>query len=333
MTATLLAIAPSYWQQVAAGLAVVLTVALPLGVVLEYLRLVVFVPRAAGRRWPEGAGWGGVARIPAEVVVDLQRVAPAVEGRDADLADVAVSVRVGLALATFTVIPLSTGLVVVQPHLGVFLFPVLLAGDAAITAALWVRVGSMPRADAVGRAAGRVGGAALLGLVAGAVAVQWGSASMTEVVAAQAHARAFGIAGWGVPTALVQLPALLVAATMLHVTGVALSPAAAEAPLAGSRGVIERLAASVWIVAGAAWLVACFAGGGAVPWDVSNDGVRHVLSATLFLAKLALVGLVMVWARATWPEVTASFVRRALLVGAAVAVGSIGVTSALQRVV
>ncbi len=241
MSLRILAIDPSYWQRTAAGLLAVLVVGLLVAVAVEALARIVFAPRAAGRRWPEGAGRGGILRIPAAMVIELQRRTPALEGRAADLADGAVAVRVGLALGTLAVVPLSTGLVVAQPGSGLFVLPVLLVADAVVLAVLQVVIADPAardrrRADAAERALVRIGAACVLGLSGGAVVAQWGSASLPVVVAAQAHTAAFGIAGWGLPTALVQLPALLVACAMLHLVAVRLSPAAAERPLGGRAG-------------------------------------------------------------------------------------------------
>ncbi len=331
MSLRILAIDPSYWQRTAAGLLAVLVVGLLVAVAVEALARIVFAPRAAGRRWPEGAGRGGILRIPAAMVIELQRRTPALEGRAADLADGAVAVRVGLALGTLAVVPLSTGLVVAQPGSGLFVLPVLLVADAVVLAVLQVVIADPAardrrRADAAERALVRIGAACVLGLSGGAVVAQWGSASLPVVVAAQAHTAAFGIAGWGLPTALVQLPALLVACAMLHLVAVRLSPAAAERPLGGARGFVDRIAGSVWLVAGAAWLVVCFLGGGAVPWRVDNDGVRHLLSVVLLLSKLLAVCVALAWSRVTWPEVSPEVARLALAIGAGAAICSIGGT-------
>ena len=85
------------------------------------------------------------------------------------------------------------------------------------------------------------------------------------------------------------------------------------------------------MLAGVAWLVTCFAGGGSVPWSIPVDGVRHVVSAVALLAKVSLGCVVLAWARASWPTVSVRLVRTYVWVGALVAVVSIGATVLLRH--
>jgi NADH:ubiquinone oxidoreductase subunit H len=324
---------PSWWQRTFFGLVVLLAVAVPLGIVLLVVRTVVLAPRSARRRWPEGAGWGGLRRVPAELLVDLQRTAEPSRGTVADVADVLVALRFGLAFVPLAVVPASTGLVVSQPGLGVFVLPAVLVIDALLVllGAKLVPGPSQPgdRTElAAQAAAARIGVAVVLGLVGGVVVAQWGSASLPEVVRAQAHGSAFGVAGWGLPTAWVQPLAFVVACVGVFLVG--LEPRGASG-IGGPRGVVRRIGDELWVVAGVAWLVTCFAGGGSVPWTVSVDGVRHVVSALALISKVLFGCAVLVWARVTWPAVNPRQVRAYLLAGSVAGVVSIGATVPLRH--
>ena len=80
------------------------------------------------------------------------------------------------------------------------------------------------------------------------------------------------------------------------------------------------------LIVSAAWLVAAFAGGGSVPWDIANDGVRQVVAVVVFTLKLAVVASALAWARCTWPTCSVRTLRRFLVIGAVIAVVSIGAT-------
>jgi NADH:ubiquinone oxidoreductase subunit H len=324
---------PSWWQRTLFGLVALLAVVVPLGVVLLVVRTVVLAPRAARRRWPEGAGWGGLRRVPAELLVDLQRTAQPAQGAAADVADVLVAVRFGLAFVALAVVPASSGLVVSQPGLGVFVLPAVLVLEALVVllGAKLVREPSRlgdPTEVAVQAAVARIGVAVVLGLVGGVVVAQWGSASLPEVVRAQSHGSAFGVAGWGLPTAWVQPLAFGVACIGVFLAG--LEPHGASG-IGGPRGVVHRIGDEVWVVAVVAWLVTCFGGGGSVPWTVSVDGVRHVVSVGALLVKVGLGCVVLVWARESWPAVSPRQVRAFLLAGSVVSVVSIGATVPLRH--
>ena len=86
-------------------------------------------------------------------------------------------------------------------------------------------------------------------------------------------------------------------------------------------------------MAGAAWLAICFLGGGAVPWGVANDGVRHLLSVVVLVTKVMAVSMALAWSRATWPEVSSRSARLWLVCGATVATCSIAATLIVRRIV
>ena len=325
---------PSWWQRTFFGLVGVVAVVVPLALALLIVRTVVLVPRAAGRRWPEGAGWGGLIRVPAELLVDLQRAAEPSQGKDADVADVLVAARAGLAIASLAVVPASAGLVVAQPGLGVFLLPFVLVLDALVVLLGSRLVGDRTRASellsrdrSADAAVAKIAIACILGLFGGVAVAQWGSASLPAIVEAQARGGVFGVTGWGLPTAWVHPMVFSAAAIGVHLVGLELQPAAR---VGGARGVMLRIVDELWVVAGVAWLVTCFGGGGSVPWAISVDGVRHVVSALALLAKVALGCVVLVWARVTWPSVSPHQVRGFLVAGSGVAVLSLGATVLLR---
>lgn len=330
----LIAIAPSYWQQTLYGIVALAAIVPGLALAVLYLEAVIFGPRAAGRHWPEGAGWAGLLRLPVELLTDLQRSSPPNDRAHADLGDGLMAVRLGIVFMSLAVIPVSTGLVVAQPGLGIVVFPVVVALDAVI-GYLTLRLLPLPpdvgqderRARGESLLAGQIAAACLLGLSAAVVAVQWGSAALPRVVEQQAHTGVFGVAGWGLPTGVVQFPAFVVAVVALRLTFVV---AGATFGAGGARGAAGRIARATMVVAGAAWLTVVFLGGGGVPWQVANDGVRHVVSAVVLITKTSVILLVLIWWTVRQSEPTGGAVRRLIVGGAVVAVGSIGVTLALR---
>lgn len=315
---------PSWWQRTALGVAALCAVVLPIALLLTYVRTVVFTPRAAGRRWPEGAGTAGSARVPAELLVDLQRSPAPSDGTDSLPADGVVALRVGLPFLVLAVVPISTGLVVGQPGLGLFALPLALLFDAA----LFGLFAGRGRDDVVAAAIGtRVGAAAVLVLVGLVLVAQWGSAAMPVIVRGQADHGLFGVRGWGSPTFLVQ--PLLAAVAVVSAFLALLEPR--DRRPGGPHAVLLRLADECWVVAVSAWLVATFVGGGAVPWPIGNAGVGHVVSVVVFFAKLSVVAVGFVWAQETWPNRPVGFVRGSLVAGASVAVVSLGATVLLRH--
>ena len=145
---------------------------------------------------------------------------------NADLADVLVAGRVGLAFAALAVIPASTALVVGQPGLGVFVLPVVLVLDALVVQLGSTRIGpgagdGPERVEQREATVARVGIACVLGLVGGVVVAQWGSASLPVIVHLQATGSVFGVAGWGLPTAWAQPGAFLAAVVGVFLVGLA----------------------------------------------------------------------------------------------------------------
>lgn len=278
---------PSFWQQSVAGLAVTLSVIVPCVVGLWWFERAVLVPRAASRAWVEGSR----LRPLVEAVVAVQRrAAPGAQD------DVLVGVRVGCALAICAVVPLSSGLVSAQPTGGVF----VLAGALLVDALAH-------------RSMERVGLAALVGLVSGAVAVQWGTSVVPEIAHAQAHSN--------VMTFWIQPWLAAVALFALHATFVDM------------RSRPSSLADMALVVAVSGWWVAVFAGGGVVPWPIDNPGTRHVVSVVVFMAKLTVVSLLVVWSNVTWPTVSVRWIRQLLLGGSGVTVVALGVTAWVHAVV
>jgi len=317
---------PSYWQQVAAGLAVIVPTLIVGGFLLGWFTRSVLEPRAAGRRWPEGAR--GIRPL-VELVVDAQR-RPAARGRgehDDSLLEWKQSARFGLVVATCAVVPVSTGLVLTQPGLGLYVLAVAMGVDALV-----VRVGAGHGADATTRCWTRVGLAGTLALAAGVVHAQWGTASLAAVVVAQADGAIGGVDVWGLPTLFVHplACAIAVAACFMTLDSMADLPALRAGALPR---VLALLVNQAWVLAIAAWLVAAFAGGGAVPWSIDNPGTRHVTSIAVFATKTLLVTLALAWARATWPRVQSSLLRAVLAGGAVVAAASIGLTLLIRSLV
>lgn len=321
----MLAVEPSYWQRTLFGLVGVLVLCPALAIGVLYLRRVVTDPRAAGRRWPEGAGPAGSARVPVELFVDLQRAEASTS--PADVADALTAIRVGLLFLALATVPLSTGLVVTQPGLGLFVLPVVLLLISVIDAAQ----SGLNDAGTI-RMATRIGAACMIGLSGGAVAAQWGSSALPRVIAAQAHGAVFGVAGWGLPTAMVQLPAFVLAILAIHATLARVDVESDRAVRADARGAMTRVGDGLLTVACAAWIAVAFLGGGAVPWEISNDGVRHVVSATLTVSKVAVVAAVLTWGLSRRPVIAVPHVRRMLLVGVPTLVVSIGATMAARAV-
>lgn len=319
------ALQPSWWQQLVFGVGVIVPSLLVGAVLLGWLSRSVLVPRAAGRRWPEGTQW---FRPLVELVVDAQR-SPAGDGRAADV--FVQAVRFGLVAATCVVVPLSAGAVVARPGLGVYLLAVGLVVDALlIGAAARTRSGGDGAADLVCWV--RMAAAALVALAAGVVQTQWGTGSLAAIVAAQADRSIVGLSIWGLPTFAVQPLMALVAVLAVWVTVVAMPQSPARTAGAAPR-LLSDIVDQAWVVAAAAWLVCAFAGGGAVPWGIDNDGTRQVVSITLFALKTVTVTVLLAWARATWPHVRVRTVRALVVVGGIVGVVSIGLTLVVRSVV
>ncbi|MBS1846785.1 MAG: hypothetical protein JST73_00760 [Actinobacteria bacterium] len=320
---------PSYWQRIVAGLVVIVPTLVVGAFAISWFTRSVLEPRAAGRRWPEGAR--GVRPL-VEVVVDAQRrpvVADDRTGSEDRLVREQVA-RFGLVAASCAVLPVSTGLVLTQPHLGLYTLAIVLLIDALLDG-LVVAPARDTNAARLGDPA-RIGLAALLALAAGVVHAQWGSGMLPSIAAAQAHAVVGGTHIRGVPTFVVQPLGFLVASAACFVSVVAMAdgPAVRAGALPG---LCARLVNASWMLAIAAWLVATFVGAGAVPWKVDNPGTRQVVSVVVFSAKTVLATLALAWARATWPSVPVRTVRLLLALGSGVAVGSIAMTLLVRHLV
>ncbi|HET8929748.1 MAG TPA: NADH-quinone oxidoreductase subunit H [Acidimicrobiales bacterium] len=317
---------PSYWQQVAAGLVVIVPTLLLGAFLLGWFARSVLEPRAAGRRWPEGAR--GVRPI-VELVVDTQRRPAARDGTEQtdDRLEWLQAARFGLVVATCAVVPVSTGLVLTQPGLGLYVLAIALGIDALV-----VRAWTSHEPDAATRLWTRVGLAGALALAAGVVHAQWGSASVAAVVVAQADAAIAGVDVWGLPTLFVQplACAMAVAACFMTIDSMTDLPAVRAGALPR---VLALLVNQAWLIAISAWLVAAFAGGGAVPWNIDNPGTRQVTSIVVFATKTVLVTLALAWASAAWPAVRLRSVRALLALGAVGGVVSIGLTLLTRHLV
>lgn len=330
----MVALQPSYWQQITAGVVVIVPTLIVGAVLLGWLCRSVLVPRAAGRRWPEGAR--GVRPV-VELLVDLQRRS-GVTG--ADRRGWSQAGRFGLVVAACAVVPVSTGLVLTQPGLGLFAVAVALAADAGFE---WIGVrsatggGDRDGADSPAPHAAtmlwtRIGLAALVGLATGVVAAQWGTAVMGRVVAAQADAAVGGNSLFGVPTFVVHPVVALVSVAALYATIVTMAQSAAIRD-GGPTGVFAQVVNDAWVIGLAGWWVAAFAGGGAVPWTVANPGTRQVLAVAVFATKAVAATIALVWARATWPTISLRKVRGLLALGAAAATVTLAGTLLIRSLV
>lgn len=300
MTGLLVAVQLAWWSRVALG-TLVLGLAVPvLVVLLATLRSVVWDPRTAGRRWPEGAGWGGFTEPVAALVRAVQREDLLPSGADRRVLDVAAAVGLGVLVASLAVLPPIPSVAVADPSLGLFLLP-LLAG-VALTA------------DAVGaRAAGVIGlararlrvrlcGVVALAGAAVAVAAQWGSASLREVATAQATHRVAGLDWLGLPTLAVQPAA---AAAALFGTHLLVSRGPVGLPddrqTTGLRRLVWQTTDLVGLLAGSAWVSVVFLGGGALPWTTAQGGAATVLGVAVGGGKLVLVTFGLSWSTGRWP--------------------------------
>lgn len=320
MTASL---QPSYWQQLVFGLGIIIPTLLVGALVLGWFETSVLRPRAAGRRWPEGARW---VRPLVEIVTDIQRRPVATTATAGAYLQ---AVRFGLVAAVAATVPMSAGLVVTQAGLGLYAFGVLLAADALVTGfgervpwnaqpatARWIQLA--------------VAGVVLL--AAGTVQAQWGTGSLAAVVTAQADRGIAGLQIWGLPTFVAQPLMAVFAAVAAHAATVAMTDTATH-----RRGALPGWLAEVvdrtWLVVAAAWLVAAFGGGGAVPWDIHGDAQRHAVSVAVFLTKVSLVAIGLAWARARWPTVPVRAVRGFLVVAGLCALIVIPVTLVIRTTV
>lgn len=311
---------PSYWQHVAAGLAVIVPTLLVGGFLLGWFTRSVLEPRAAGRRWPEGAR--GIRPI-VEIIVDIQRreAAEPVAGRERDPRGYLGAARFGLVVAVCAVIPVSTGLVLTQPGLGLYALAVLLAADALLR-----RAGAAsPDSDVNVATWVEIGLAGVVALMAGVVHAQWGTASVSAVVTAQADGAVGNVDIFGLPTMFAHplTCGVAVVALWMSIVSMDASPGTRGGALPG---LVAQLVNQTWVIAIAAWLVAAFAGGGAVPWGIDNPGARQVVSVVVFSTKVSLVAIALAWAKLTWPVVTVRSVRVLLGIGIVVGTVVIGVT-------
>lgn len=310
---------PSYWQQVAAGLVVIVPTLLFGALLIGWFSRSVLEPRAAGRRWPEGAR--GVRPI-VELVVDTQRRPVARDGTEhgGDPLEWMQAARFALVVAACAVVPVSTGLVLTQPGLGLYVLAIALGIDALV-----VHVGAGHEPDGATRLWTRAGLAGVLALTAGVVHAQWGTASVAAVVVAQADGAIGGVDVWGLPTLVVQPLACAIAVATCFMTIDSMTDLPAVRVGALPR-VLALLVNQAWVIAIAAWLVAAFAGGGAVPWAIDNPGTRQVVSVAVFATKATLVTVAFAWARATWPTVPPRAVRALFTAGMVVGPIVIGLT-------
>lgn len=335
---------PSYWQQVAFGLAVIVPTLVVGAFLLGWFTRSVLEPRAAGRRWPEGAR--GIRPL-VELVVDTQRAAAVVGSRvgSEDRLVWSQTLRFGLVVAACAVVPVSSGLVLTQPGLGVYVLAIVLAMDAIIEYLGPGPVGNRPLGaagpdrsmtpcppDRTGRLWVRVGTSALVALVSGAVHAQWGTGSLSAVVAAQAGGAIGGIDVWGLPTFVVH-PLMCAVAIAGGFTTIVMMSDAAGSRVGALPGLIAQLVDQAWVVAIAAWLVTAFAGGGAVPWPIDNPGTRQATSVAVFATKTLLVTVAFAWARATWPGVQLRTVRFLLVVGGVLGTATIASTLLIRHLV
>lgn len=320
MTATL---QPSWWQQLTFGVGVIVPTLLVAALLLGWLDRSVLTPRAAGRRWPEGTRW---FRPLVELVVDTQRHPV---GGDRPALAYLQAVRFGLVAATCVVVPVTAGAVVARPGLGVYLLAVALVVDALLVRAVERPIAPGDAADDDSSFWVRVATAGLVALAAGVAQAQWGTGSLYRIVAAQADRSIAGLSWAGLPTFVAQPLAAVVAVFAVHLSLVAMGGHRAGADGAAGR-LLSAIVDQAWVVAAAAWLVCAFAGGGAVPWGIDDDGTRQVVSVAVFATKVTLVTLLLAWARATWPTVRVRTVRSFVLVGGVVGVGSIVLTLVIR---
>ncbi len=317
----ILGLQPSYWQQIAAGVAVIVPSLLVGALLLGWCTRSVLRPRAAGRPWPEGAR--GIRPV-VELIVDLQRRGAS---RRAAVRAWLQPVRFGLVVAACAVVPLSSGLVLTDPGLGVYVFALVLGLDAVVEA-----VGAPDDELVAASLPVRAGLAVVVAIMAGVVHAQWGTGSVAAVVTSQADGAVGGIDLFGLPTAVVHPLAATVATGAVFVTLVAMASSRAVRD-GGPTGTFAGIVDQAWVIAGAAWLVVAFAGGGAVPWSIDNDGTRHVVSVAVISTKITLVALALAWARATWPTVSVRSVRVLVAAGGIGGILAIGATLLVRHLV
>lgn len=300
MRVSLVALQLAWWSRVALG-TVVLAMVLPaLVLTLATLRSVVWAPRSAGRRWPEGAGWGGLTEPVAALVRAVQREDHLPSVTSGRALDAAAAVGLGALVATAVVLPPIPSVAVADPLLGLFVLPLLAAVALAADAVGAREAGVIGLARA--RLRVRLCGVVAIAGAAVAVAAQWGSASLRDVAAAQAGHRVVGVQWLGLPTFLVQPIACAAALFGTHLL-VSRGPVGLpdDRRSTGLRRLVWQSTDLVALLAGSAWVSVVFLGGGALPWTGSGGGAATVLGVVVSVTKLTVVAFGLSWSTSRWP--------------------------------
>ncbi len=314
MIAVIFAVQLAWWTTVIVGFVASVTVLALVVPAWGTVRRTILLPRREGRRWPEGSGWGALEVPPAATVRSLVREDLLSARSDRRQADAAVAVSLGVAVAALLTVPVSPAAVVADPALGVFVLP--LCATLAVVADAWGASGVGPTWWRRPRLRVRGAGVVALWVSALAIAATWGSASLLDVVAAQAHAQVAGFDGWGLPSALVQPLGCGAALLALHLLASDGDQALVGVDVAsGLRVLLSRVAEVALLAAGAGWVVTTYLGGAAVPWAVTDSGARTALGGALLLLKLIVVLVGLSWSTSRFPHVGAVAAERRVFIG------------------
>ena len=315
MTASVLAVELSYWQQsILRTVGVLAAVLLPAGTFV-YLFLFKMVSFMQSRLGPMEAGPFGSMQLLAEVGKWLQKEDIIPERADRVLFKAAPFLVVGTVLLTYMVVPFGPDLHLANFDTGIFFaLAVSSIGSLGVLLAGW---SSANKYSLIGglRAAGQLIAYELpMILAVVGVVIQAGTMNMSGIVAAQAQGSMFGIDFLGNPFFITQFVGFVI---FMIAVQAELGQTPFDMPIAESELVTGYLTEYSGIrfllffigefaAAGAFAAIAStlFLGGWAVPaaWVELDNNLLNLLGPIILLVKMLLVGGFIFFIRFTYPR-------------------------------
>jgi len=315
MTASVLALDLSYWQQsILRSLGVLAAVLLPAGTFV-YLFLFKMVSFMQSRIGPMEAGPYGSLQLLAEVGKFLQKEDIVPERADRRLFKLAPYLVVGTVLLVYLVVPFGPDLYFANLDVGLFYaMAVSSIGSLGVLLAGWSSANKYSLMGGL-RAAGQLIAYELPMILAViGVVIQAGTMNLQGIVLAQANGEIFGFSGFGNPYFLTQFVAFVI---FMIAVQAELGQTPFDMPIAESELVTgyiteytglrfllffigEFAAAGAFAAIGAT----IFLGGWAVPaaWADINSNIFNLLGPIILLTKMMLLGGLIFFIRFTFPR-------------------------------
>jgi len=315
MTASVLALDLSYWQQsILRSVGVLVAVLLPAGTFV-YLFLFKMVSFMQSRLGPMEAGPYGSLQLLAEVGKFLQKEDIVPERADRRLFKLAPYLVVGTVLLVYLVVPFGPDLYFANLDVGLFYaMAVSSIGSLGVLLAGWSSANKYSLMGGL-RAAGQLIAYELPMILAViGVVIQAGTMNLQGIVLAQANGEIFGFSGFGNPYFLTQFVAFVI---FMIAVQAELGQTPFDMPIAESELVTgyiteytglrfllffigEFAAAGAFAAIGAT----IFLGGWAVPaaWADINSNIFNLLGPIILLTKMMLLGGLIFFIRFTFPR-------------------------------